>query len=98
MKTLTLSLAALLAALLMLAVPVAPAEAGYKGKCQHWLNAAGAAQKRGDEKATNLALKHYSGCTGSRNPSLGAALILGIGIGISSYGHGGHGHGHSRNH
>jgi hypothetical protein len=95
MKTLTLSVAALLAALLMLAVPVAPAEAVYKGKCQHWLTAADHAQARGDKKAMDLALKHCSGCTGSAE--YGAAIITGIGIGISSYGHGGHGHGHSHN-
>ena len=97
MKTMTLSLAALLAALLTLAVQVTPAEAGYKGKCEHWLKAADAAQNRGDQKGFNLAMKHYSGCQGSRDPWMGVAVITGIGFGLSSYGHGGHGNGHSHN-
>jgi hypothetical protein len=99
MKTVTLSLAALLAALLIFAVQVAPTEAGYKGKCEHWLKAADAAQNRGDHKGFDLAMKHYSGCQGDRDPWLGRAIITGIGFGLSSYGHGGHGHnGHSHNH
>jgi hypothetical protein len=98
MKTMTLSLAALLVALLMFALQVLPADAVYKGKCEHWLKAADAAQARGDEKAVRLALKHYSGCSGTRS-NIGAAVILGIGIDLSSYGHGGRGHkGHSNNH
>jgi len=97
MKTLALSLAVLLAALLIFAVQVAPSEAGYKGKCEHWLKAADAAQARGDMKGHDLALRKYSGCTGSRDPWLGAAIITGIGFGLSSYGHGGHGHSHSHN-
>jgi hypothetical protein len=87
--------AALLAALLILAVHVAPAEAVYKGKCEHWLKAADAAQARGDKKGMDLALKHYSGCTGFAE--YGAAIITAMGIGLSSYGHSGNGHGHSHN-
>ena len=80
----------------MLAVPVAPAEAVYKGKCQHWLTAADHAQARGDKKAMDLALKHCSGCTGSAE--YGAAIITGIGIEsrATDTAHG-HGHGHSHN-
>jgi GH15 family glucan-1,4-alpha-glucosidase len=96
MKTMTLSLAALLAALLIFAVQVAPAEAIYKGKCEHWLKAADGARARGDEKGFNLAMKHYSGCTGSAE--YGAAIITAIGIGLSSYGHGGNGQGQGHGH
>jgi len=93
MKTMTLSLAALLAALLTLAVQVAPAEAVYKGKCEHWLKAAQDARARSDWKGEKLADDHYHDCTLLRD--WGADVITAIGIGISSYGHGGHGHGHN---
>lgn len=98
MKTMTLSLAALLAALLTLVVCVAPAEAVYKGSCGYWALAALHAHDRGDKKGYQLAIDHYHRCekeamAKAESEALARDLILGIGI-VGSQ-HGSHSHSHN---